>query len=747
MDIKQWLGEENKLGQDIWERKYQYKGESFDEWLNRISNGNEELKQLIIDKKFLFGGRILSNRGLYKLGKKVTYSNCYVLPQVEDNIESIYDSCSKLARTFSYGGGCGLDISKLRPKGARVDNASEFTTGACSFMETFSQVTETIGQNGRRGALMLSIDCNHPDLEEFINIKTDLNKVTKANISVKITDDFMKAVESDSDWKLTFITERDEIIGKTVKAKEIFMNLCENNWNFAEPGILYWDRIENYNIVSEDSDFKYSGVNPCAEEPLPAGGSCLLGSFNLSAYVKNGEFNYNEFKHDIPIVVKAMNDVLDEGLPLHPLQIQKDTVRDWRQIGIGIMGLGDMLIKMGLTYGEEDSIKECDKIGFTLANESLKSSALLAKELGSYFKYNISVLNSQFVLNNTDSDTYELITQYGLRNSQVLTTAPTGTLSTMLGITGGIEPIFEKFYTRKTESLHGEDVYYKVYTPIVKKYIEQHDCLEEDLPEYFVTAMDLNPINRVKMQSVWQKHIDASISSTVNLPKESTVQDVYDVYMEAWKQGCKGITIYRSGCAREGILTTTEKEEVKELQRGKWKSLAKDTYYIKKNLTIGCGKLKLFIGYSPSEKAIQDLYIIKNGNGGCTRNLQALAISMSAVLRLGGTLDNLEKAFRGIDPCNSFVSARAKGKELSKGTYCGSAILNCVKDLLKEISNENKKEIKIVKEEENTKKVNIKDTLTEQEKLDKGLCPTCGDKLERIGGCMQCKTCGFSRCD
>lgn len=480
---------------------------------------------------------------------------------------------------------------------------------------------------------------------------------------------------------------------------------------------------------------------------MPEGGSCLLGSFNLSAYVKNGEFDYNEFKHDIPIVVKAMNDVLDEGLPLHPLQIQKDTVRDWRQIGIGIMGLGDMLIKMGLTYGEEDSIKECDKIGFTLANESLKSSALLAKELGSYFKYNISVLNSQFVLNNTDSDTYELITQYGLRNSQILTTAPTGTLSTMLGITGGIEPIFEKFYTRKTESLHGEDVYYKVYTPIVKKYIDQHDCLEEDLPEYFVTAMDLNPINRVKMQSVWQNHIDASISSTVNLPKESTVLDVYDVYMEAWKQGCKGITIYRSGCAREGILTTTEKEEVKELQRGKWKSLAKDTYYIKKNLTIGCGKLKLFIGYSPSEKAIQDLYIIKNGNGGCTRNLQALAISMSAVLRLGGTLDNLEKAFRGIDPCNSFVSARAKGKELSKGTYCGSAILNCVKDLLKEISNENKKEIKIVKEKEDTKKVNIKDTLTEQEKLDKGLCPTCGDKLERIGGCMQCKTCGFSRCD
>ena len=200
-------------------------------------------------------------------------------------------------------------------------------------------------------------------------------------------------------------------------------------------------------------------------------------------------------------------------------------------------------------------------------------------------------------------------------------------------------------------------------------------------------------------------------------------------------------------CSKVNLKIGSKGAEVKELQRGEWKSLAKDTYYIKKNLTIGCGKLKLFIGYSPSEETIQDLYIIKNGNGGCTRNLQALAISMSAVLRLGGTLDNLEKAFRGIDACNSFVSARAKGKELSKGTYCGNAILNCVKDFLKEINKgNNKKEIDIVKEKENVKKVNIKDTLTEQEKLDKGLCPECNEKLERIGGCVQCKNCGFSKC-
>lgn len=586
---------------------------------------------------------------------------------------------------------------------------------------------------------MLSIDCNHPDLEEFIDIKTDLNRVTKANISVKITDDFMKAVENDDEWELYFKTEHDEEIRKKVKAKNIFLKLCENNWNYAEPGILYWDRIENYNIVSEDSEFKYDGVNPCAEEPLPAGGSCLLGSFNLSAYVKNGEFDYNEFKNDIPIVVKAMNDVLDEGLPLHPLQIQKDTVKDWRQIGIGIMGLGDMLIKLGMKYADDESLKLCEKIGFTLANESLKSSALLAKEYGKYPKYKLSVINSPFVINNTDSETYELISKYGLRNSQILTTAPTGSISTMIGITGGIEPIFEKSYTRKTESLHDEDVYYKVYTPIVAEFLEKNNITEEELPDYFITAMELDPLNRVKMQGTWQKHIDASISSTVNLPNEATIDDVYNVYMQAWKEGCKGITIYRSGCAREGILTTKEVKENKELNRGEWKSLAEDTYYVKENLSIGCGKLKLFIGYSPSEKTIQDLYIIKCGNGGCTRNLQALAISMSAVLRLGGNLDNLEKAFRGIDPCNSFISARAKGRVLSKGTYCGNAILNCVKNFLEKQNVEEK-------EDDTKAEKNISD-LTKQELLDNGLCPECKTPLNHMGGCVSCPNCAYTKCE
>ena len=263
MEIKEWL-EGNQLGVDIWTNKYQYNNETFEEWLDRVSAGDEDLKRLIINKKFLPGGRILANRGTNK-DKKITYSNCYVLPPVEDNLESIYKTCSDLARTFSYSGGVGIDISNLRPKGSRVNNAAESTSGATSFMDTFSLVTETIGMNGRRAALMISMDVNHPEIEDFIDIKTDLNRVTKANISVRVDDEFMNKVINNEKHVCKFIVESTgEMIEKEFDARDLFMKLCKNNWDFAEPGVLYWDRIEKYNILSEDKEFKYSGVNPLA---------------------------------------------------------------------------------------------------------------------------------------------------------------------------------------------------------------------------------------------------------------------------------------------------------------------------------------------------------------------------------------------------------------------------------------------------------------------------------------------------
>lgn len=263
MTVEQWLGEDNKLGVDIWHRKYQKNNETFDEWLDRVSSGNEAVKNLIIDKKFLFGGRILSNRNVDD--SKVTYSNCYVISPPDDNIESIYESRKKLARTYSYGGGCGIDLSKLSPRGAKVNNQAKQTTGAVSFMEGYSQTTEEIGQNGRRGALMISLSCDHPDLEEFIDCKANTYAVTKANISIRVSDEFMKAVINDENWIMSFTRpETGVTIVKTAKAKNLFYKIAENNWNYGEPGILFWDRIKNWNLVSDNPEFEYAGVNPCA---------------------------------------------------------------------------------------------------------------------------------------------------------------------------------------------------------------------------------------------------------------------------------------------------------------------------------------------------------------------------------------------------------------------------------------------------------------------------------------------------
>lgn len=266
MDQKawEWLNR-NDLSYNIWEKKYRYNNESLDEWFDRVSGGNDMVKRLIKEKKFLFGGRILANRGLEKEGRKITYSNCYVLAPPEDNIESIFDTAKKLARTFSYGGGVGIDIGKLSPAGAKINNAAKETSGAVSFMDLYSMVTGLIGQAGRRGALMISIPCTHPDLLDFIGIKSDLNRVTKANISVRITDDFMVAVKNRKSYLLSFVREETgEHIIKEVDAYEVFRKLCEENWNNAEPGMLFWDTIKNNNILSADNDFSYAGVNPCA---------------------------------------------------------------------------------------------------------------------------------------------------------------------------------------------------------------------------------------------------------------------------------------------------------------------------------------------------------------------------------------------------------------------------------------------------------------------------------------------------
>ena len=758
MTVEEWLGKDNQLGIDIWHRKYQKNGETFDEWIDRVSNNNEEVKNLIIEKKFLFGGRILSNRGL--TDEHVTYSNCYVIAPPEDNIESIYESRKKLARTYSYGGGCGIDLSNLAPAGARVRNQAEHTTGAVSFMQGYSQTTEEIGQNGRRGALMISLDCHHPDLLDFIDAKTKEGAVTKSNISVRVTDDFMRAVENDEDWVMSFTRpETGETIIKTARAKDIFHKLCQNNSDWAEPGILYWDRIENWNLLSEDPDFHYAGVNPCAEEPLPTGGSCLLGSINLAEFVEDKYFNFASFERTVEIAVKALNDVLDEGLALHPLKEQQESVRDWRQIGLGVMGIADMLIKMELPYDSDKAIKLCDEIGAVLAREAISTSATLAYDYGCYPKYNkFYLITNNFYLSHVTPDLRDYVYLHGLHNSQLLTIAPTGTLSTMLGISGGIEPIYANSYTRKTESLHGKDVYYKVYTPIVDQYMKEHNLTDEsELPNWFVTSSTIDPMKRIAMQATWQRHIDASISSTVNLPNKATVEDIEKLYMEAWKQGLKGLTIYRDGCKRSGILRHEDKTEAAQPQaelfvglgRGDIIECSNNLIGKKRKLTTGCGSLHVLAFFDPVNGDMQEVYLNKGSTGGCANYMTGLSRTLSLLCRAGVDVKTIKDQLDSTGVCPSYATRTAIKRDTSKGSCCPMAIGNALVDMWEEMQKDIDLDEEDFVDNADNNEQDVKISLNSNQFIKKSdmICPKCGDSLVPEGGCNSCKSCGYSKCD
>lgn len=758
MTVQEWLGAENQLGQDIWERKYRYENETFDEWINRVSGGNSEIANLIKEKKFLFGGRILANRGLENKGRKISLSNCYVIEPPEDNIESIFDCAKKLARTYSYGGGCGVDISKLSPRGAKVNNAAKETTGSVSFMDLYSMVTGLIGQAGRRGALMLSLSCEHPDLEEFIGIKSDLDRVTKANISIRITDKFMAAVKNKTPFTLSFTRlETGETITKEIDAYEMFHKMCEMNWDYAEPGMLFWDRINNWNLLSCDDEFEYAGTNPCAEEPLPAGGSCLLGSINLAEFACDTGFDFESFKHCVKSSVIALNEVLDEGLPLHPLKEQRESVYDWRQIGLGIFGLADLLIKLGIKYGSPEAIDLCDMIGHTMADMAIKTSAVLAKEYGVYPKYKPeAVEQSAFYSKNALGETKELVESFGLRNSQLLTIAPTGSLSTMIGVSGGIEPIFANYYTRKTESLKGHDEYYKVYTPIVKEYMEKHGLKDDsELPDYFVTAQTLDYKNRIYMQSIWQSHIDASISSTVNVPNDFTVEQVEGLYMTAWDAGLKGVTIFRDGCKRAGILTTSSTKEndaikeTKPLPRGYIVVADDNVIGLKRKIMSGCGSLHVVAMFDPISGELLETYISKGSTGGCQSNLAAVSRLISLSARAGVDVYTIADQLQSCPACPSYVGRTMTKHDTNKGKCCPDAVANALIEMYKEmqesISDGDKDISTSVKSQTIKKNIESKESTVDIEI--KNPCPVCGEEFTFEGGCNVCKNCGWSKCD
>ena len=755
MNVKDWLGEENQLGIDIATKKY-IKNESFDEFIGRISNNNPELKRIILEKKYLHGGRTLSN---YNTGNGASTSNCYSSGYCPDDTAGILELNKNIGLTYKAQGGQGLSLSKIRPKGCTISKGGYETDGIIPFMQMFDTTTASISQGGsRKGALMMSLDCWHKEVKDFITIKTDTNLITKANLSVEIDDEFMTCVKKYYDEGLVFEKQVNFTYdgGETrymVKPIEVYQLICKTAHEYAEPGIIYTEQFRNYNLMQYDDEYQIVTGNPCGEQPLPQNGACNLGSINLAEFVKHpyssdAEFDFVDFRNTVEITIRALDDVLDYGVELHALPEQREMAKNYRNIGLGIMGLASMLFKMGIKYGSDESLYLVDTIGYTMFRTALETSAWLAKEKGTFPKYKDVVFDAEIIKAHFNADEIAELRKYGLRNCSLLSIAPSGSIGTMLNVTTGCEPAFRLSYKRKTESLHKDkEVYYDVFLPEIEEFKRRYP--NKELPEYFVSSENICWADRVKMQSVLQEHIDTAISSTVNLPNSATIEDVEDLYLYAWEQGLKGITIYRDGCARTGILTTDNntKEESAvlistELPRGLVIEANDDVVGKKRKLTTGCGSLHCTAFFDPVTGQLMETYLSKGSTGGCNNFMIGLSRMISLAARAGVPIEAIIDQLNSCGSCPSYAARSATKHDTSKGACCPMAIGNALKDMYDEMISDI-----TCDDEENEAEEDIIDIPMINTPKAKNPCPVCGEELIFTGGCMQCTSCAYSKCE
>ncbi|MEE3196375.1 MAG: adenosylcobalamin-dependent ribonucleoside-diphosphate reductase, partial [Candidatus Neomarinimicrobiota bacterium] len=590
------------------------------------------------DFKFVPGGRIMHGAGRDDI--TTTLNNCYVVAIKDDQINDIYKTVVDEALTYKYGGGCGHDLSVLRPSGEAINGTGGESCGPTGFMNLFSENTNTIAQHGRRGANMQTLRVDHPDIEKFISIKTgDIDMVKYSNISVLLTHDFMKAVDEDSDFDLCW----DNKIYKTIPARDIWKQIIENAHKSAEPGLLFWDTMKDYHNAEYCSPLV--STNPCAEQPLPDGGCCNLGAINLERFVdESGNFMIDEFKETVSIGTRFLDNVIDYNLDRHALDAQKENATNDRRIGLGILGLGDMLLKMGIKYDSEDALQTTDQIMKIFRDTSYETSNTLAQEKGVFPKYDWSGYSKSKFVKNLPKKIRDNIRKTGIRNSTITTVAPTGSGAIVARVTSGVEPIFATSYKRRVKKNDGygkEFDEYKVYHPIIKKLFGT----DESLPEYVVTAHNIDPFFRVKMQGVVQNYIDSSISSTVNLAEDIKVETVADIYMTAYKSGLKGITVYREG-SREGILVTEKKEVKKEKEisnnYSETESLVSPTPRVRPVATNGetrrirTGEGSLYITINEDQEGLCEVFTtIGKAGGNAAAQSEAISRLISLALRSG----------------------------------------------------------------------------------------------------------------
>lgn len=742
MTVKDWLGENNQLAQDIWQRKYRHNNESFEEWLDRVSAGDNELRKLIIEKKFLMGGRTLANRGLNNTG---SLFNCYSRGYIEDDYYDIMDAAKDIGITFKAQGGQGISLTKLRPKGTPI-KTEYYSDGIVPFMKIFNEVTAGTSQGGaRKGALMLSIDARHKEAETFIKIKSKEGEIEKANLSLELDDEFMRAVEKYYDTgEVVVLHEKRNYSGHEIEYDvtpiEIFKMLVDNCYDWADPACLFTNKFRNYNLMQFDEDYEIETCNPCGEQPLPKHGACCLSSLNLSEFIVNpytpqAHLNTADLLSAIDVGIRTLDKLIDENYNRHPLQQQRDMSYNYRNIGLGIFGYATALMKLGFRYGSPEAIEFTDDVFSLIFRRAVLASNELAKEFGPYPKYKEEIFDSDIIKFHFSPDEITKLKEYGLRNCSLVSIAPTGSLATLLGESGGCEPEFALKYTRRTVGMtDGEDTYYDVYCKAAREYMEINNT--KKLPDYFVGSADISWQSRVLTQAVMQKHVDTAISSTVNMPNSATKDDIAHMYLLAWSSGCKGITMFRDGCKRLGILTTGNKKEEeishKELKRGEIMKCADDLIGKKRKIINGCGSTHVLGFFEPVYGDLVEVFFTKGSLGGCSNYMVGLSRMVSLACRAGVSINDIQDQLNSTGACPSYAIRTATKHDTSKGACCPMAIGNALMDMWKEVQ----EELGYLEEPKKKKSQKFGER-----------CPECGAVLEHSGGCDICKECGYSHCN
>ena len=681
--------------------------------------------------KFVPGGRIMHGAGREDI--TTTLNNCYVVAIKTDSIKSIYDCVVQEAMTYKYGGGCGHDLSILRPSGDAINGTGGDSCGPVGFMNLFSENTNTIAQHGRRGANMQTLRVDHPDIEKFIEIKTgDVDMVKYSNISVFLTDDFMEAVQSNSDFDLQWGGK----VYNTVNAKDLWMKIITHAHSSAEPGLLFWDTMTKYHNAEYCSPLV--STNPCAEQPLPDGGCCNLGALNLERFVDNsGNFDFDGFRETTAVGARFLDNVIDYNLDRHALEDQKQNAINDRRVGLGILGLGDMLVKMGIKYDSDKALEIIGEIMKIHRDTAYETSAQLAQEKGGFPNFDWDGYSESLFVQDLPQELQEKIKNHGIRNSTLTTVAPTGSGAIVARVTSGVEPIFATSYKRKVkknDSLGKEFDTFTVYHPVVQEMFGG----DENLPDYVVTAHDVDPYFRVKMQGEVQKYIDSSISSTVNLAEDTTVETVADIYMKAYQGNLKGITVYREG-SREGILITDEKSE-EENPIEVTNTTAKKTARNRPQITTGktrrmrTGDGTLYITVNEDENGLCEVFTaIGKAGGTVAAQTEAISRLISLALRSGVDPTSVINQLKGISGPNPTWE---DGQLILSTPDAIGRALETFLDGEQKPNLKNKVQFEIAEEPTQSKKA-------------KGMhCIDCdGNEVVNEGGCYICKDCGWSKCE